>query len=70
MLDRAHFMEGYFPQTMPREKFDLANVMGVIDSIDDAPDFLAGLLDAISVSAAISFPTTHWVPFPPVQTSL
>jgi len=60
MLDKATFLEGYFPQTCPEETVDYAVVMGVMDYISDPLSFLSSLCNIITEGAVISFPSTHW----------
>lgn len=55
------FVEGAFPDAAPKEQFDHAIVMGVMDYIADKPAFLRTLVRCTRVSAAISFPSDHWM---------
>lgn len=58
--DRVTLLEGYFPQTRPSRKCDFALVMGVMDYVADAADFLRGLREVVDGPAVISFPSRHW----------
>jgi ubiquinone/menaquinone biosynthesis C-methylase UbiE len=60
MLERARFVEGYFPDESPKETFDHAIVMGVLDYVHDAHRFIDGVRRVVTVGATISFPSTHW----------
>lgn len=54
-----------FPAKLPVERADAAIVMGVMDYIADPAAFLSGLRDLIrGGTAAISFPSRHWLRSP------
>jgi len=55
-----------FPAALPVARADAAIVMGVMDYIADAPAFLSALRDLIAGggTAAISFPSRHWLRSP------
>jgi len=63
-VDRATFLNGYFPQTCPEEAIDYAIVMGVMDYISDPVIFLSKLDNVITKGAVISFPSFHWLRTP------
>jgi len=63
-LDKLTLLEGYFPQVRPTDTFDFAIVMGVMDYVADPVSFLRGLRELISGTAAVSFPSTHWLRTP------
>lgn len=58
--DRCDFVRGTFPQDAPRETFDYAMVMGVMDYVDTPVAFLQGLHGCIRSKAVLSFPSRHW----------
>ena len=62
--DRLAVIEGYFPQVTPQGHFDFAIVMGVMDYVDDKLAFLKGLRALGNVTAAVSFPSRHWLRSP------
>lgn len=62
-VDRCNYVEGIFPG--PRvEPHDHAIVMGVMDYVEDAQAFLKALAPLFTNSAAISFPSKHWLRTP------
>ncbi|MHC4154172.1 MAG: class I SAM-dependent methyltransferase, partial [Planctomycetota bacterium] len=58
--ETCQFVLGTFPQDAPRERFDYAIVMGVMDYIPDPHNFLQGLAKQINDRAVLSFPSKHW----------
>jgi cyclopropane fatty-acyl-phospholipid synthase-like methyltransferase len=58
--DRCKFVLGTFPKDAPRETFDYAVVMGVMDYIADPAAFLRALAQCVRSKAALSFPSQHW----------
>jgi len=58
-LEKCNFINGTFPGiSLPIH--DDVIVMGVMDYVEDARSFLAGLLPLVKTSAVISFPSYHW----------
>jgi ubiquinone/menaquinone biosynthesis C-methylase UbiE len=53
-------LEGYFPTVAPIRCHDYGIVMGVMDYIENASDFVGALYRVVDVGAAISFPSMHW----------
>ena len=62
--DRLTVLEGYFPQVQPAGEFDFAIVMGVMDYVDDKLAFIKGLRALGNITAAVSFPSRHWLRSP------
>lgn len=60
MNDRVVLLEGYFPETKPKNYVDYAIVIGVMDYISDPVTFLKNLRNVINKGAVLSFPSTHW----------
>ena len=60
---RCEAIGGAFPMVSLRSH-DHAIVMGVMDYIEDAAGFLAALRPLVQRSAAISFPSKHWLRTP------
>lgn len=63
-LDKASFVEGYFPHDCPPGMYDAIIVMGVMDYIEDAPSFVRRLKQVCAGRAVLSFPSTHWLRTP------
>jgi len=62
--DRVTIVEGLFPETTPPGPFDFVIVMGVLDYVADAPAFLKALRSVVAGTAALSFPSKHWLRTP------
>jgi len=60
VADRCEFLLGVFPQNSPKETFDYAIVMGVMDYIADPLTFLSALAQRVRLCAVLSFPSKHW----------
>ena len=60
VADKCEFLLGTFPQDTPREAFDYAIVMGVMDYISDPQAFLSTLAQRVRLRAVLSFPSKHW----------
>jgi 2-polyprenyl-3-methyl-5-hydroxy-6-metoxy-1,4-benzoquinol methylase len=60
---RFNLVKGAFPG-IPIEPHDHAVVMGVMDYTADAEAFLGALRPLVRVSAAVSFPSRHWLRTP------
>jgi ubiquinone/menaquinone biosynthesis C-methylase UbiE len=60
MADRVSFIDMDFPSNAVLEKCDYAMVIGVMDYIADAKNFLSSLKKVFSEKAVISFPSRHW----------
>jgi ubiquinone/menaquinone biosynthesis C-methylase UbiE len=56
-------LQGTFPE-VDVHPHDHAIVMGVMDYVEDAQAFLAGLRTLVKVSAVVSFPSRHWLRTP------
>jgi len=63
-VDRAIFVEGYFPNDCPPGAYDAVIVMGVMDYMDDAPSFVRRLKQVCTGRAVLSFPSMHWLRTP------
>ncbi|MCE5267554.1 MAG: class I SAM-dependent methyltransferase [Planctomycetaceae bacterium] len=63
LLDRCELILGAFPEVMPPQG-DHAIVMGVLDYVKDAGAFLRSLRKVVRTSAAVSFPSKHWLRTP------
>lgn len=63
-LRRCNLIEGSFPG-VELAAHDHAIVMGVMDYVADPEDFLKALRAVVGMSAAISFPSKHWLRTPP-----
>jgi len=63
-LEKVTLLEGYFPDICPRETFDFAIVMGVMDYVADPGSFLLRLRKVVNGTAAVSFSSTHWLRTP------
>ncbi len=61
--DRCRLVEGSFPGT-DLEPHDHAVVMGVMDYVADAATFIRALKPLVGISAAVSFPSRHWLRAP------
>ncbi|MCK4593332.1 class I SAM-dependent methyltransferase [bacterium] len=61
--DRCRLVEGSFPGT-DLEPHDHAVVMGVMDYVADAATFIRTLRPLVRISAAVSFPSRHWLRTP------
>jgi ubiquinone/menaquinone biosynthesis C-methylase UbiE len=61
--DKCALVEGSFPG-LDVEAHDHALVIGVMDYVADASAFLTALKPLVRVSAAISFPSRHWLRTP------
>jgi SAM-dependent methyltransferase len=61
LLDRLTTVEGFFPQAAPPGPFDFAIVMGVMDYVEHPVPFLRALRQIITGTAAVSFPSHHWL---------
>lgn len=59
-LAQVDLIEGYFPDTLPKETFDHAIVMGVLDYVEKPVAFIKALNECVTDKASISFPSTHW----------
>jgi 2-polyprenyl-3-methyl-5-hydroxy-6-metoxy-1,4-benzoquinol methylase len=59
MLHRCNFVEGLFPG-VKLQPHDHVIVMGVMDYIEDAGNFLSCMKPLVGTSAAVSFPSRHW----------
>jgi SAM-dependent methyltransferase len=57
---RVEFVRGYFPVVAPDVSHDYAIVMGVMDYVPDSIAFLRALRSAVTIGAAVSFPSVHW----------
>ncbi|HEX4143249.1 MAG TPA: methyltransferase domain-containing protein [Pirellulales bacterium] len=64
LLDRLTTVEGYFPAAAPPGPFDFAIVMGVMDYVAEPVAFLKALRQIMTGTAAISFPSHHWLRTP------
>jgi cyclopropane fatty-acyl-phospholipid synthase-like methyltransferase len=53
-------VEGYFPRVSAETSHDVGIVMGVMDYVENASDFLVHLRHSVNVGAAVSFPSVHW----------
>jgi len=60
---RCELVLGAFPEVSPPPA-DHAIVMGVMDYVKDAEGFLRGLRAVVRTSAAVSFPSRHWLRTP------
>lgn len=60
VLEKASFVQGYFPQICPQGPYDFAIVMGVMDYIQDVRPFIKEIRNIVSQGAILSFPSTHW----------
>ena len=58
--DKCEFVLGTFPANAPKEIFDYAIVMGVMDYIPDPQSFLNSLAKSVRNLAVASFPCYHW----------
>lgn len=58
---RYEFVSGLFPNTRPAKKSDHIIVMGVMDYVAEPTAFLTALRELTGQSAAISFPSFHWL---------
>jgi ubiquinone/menaquinone biosynthesis C-methylase UbiE len=58
--DRCEFVLGTFPEDSPKETFDYAIVMGVMDYVSDPKAFLSTLARQVRLRAVLSFPGKHW----------
>jgi SAM-dependent methyltransferase len=63
-LDKVTFAQGYFPDQAPPGPFDFAIVMGVLDYVADPVAFFKALRGILTGSAAVSFPSKHWLRTP------
>lgn len=63
LADRCSIMQGSFPG-LDLRAHDYVIVMGVMDYVPNARDFLVGLKPLVNVSAAVSFPSKHWLRTP------
>jgi 2-polyprenyl-3-methyl-5-hydroxy-6-metoxy-1,4-benzoquinol methylase len=63
-LERADFLEGYFPAVRPAGQADVAIVMGVMDYVDNPVEFLVALRSTVREASVISFPSVHWMRSP------
>jgi SAM-dependent methyltransferase len=61
LRDRLTTVEGFFPQAAPPGLFDFAIVMGVMDYVEQPIPFLKALRQIVSGTAAVSFPSHHWL---------
>ncbi len=61
--NRCELDLGAFPDVTPPPA-DHAIVMGVMDYVKDAEGFLRGLRAVVRTSAAVSFPSRHWLRMP------
>jgi ubiquinone/menaquinone biosynthesis C-methylase UbiE len=61
--ERCSLVEGSFP-TVDVAAHDHVIVMGVLDYVGDSRAFLAALKAVTRVSAAVSFPSRHWLRAP------
>lgn len=59
-IDRVSFLEGYFPEVRPSEKFDYGIVIGVMDYVENGAEFLKALKKCVLQKLVISFPSLHW----------
>jgi SAM-dependent methyltransferase len=59
----CHLVQGLFPGTELRPH-DFAIVMGVMDYVEDAEEFLRKLRPLVRRTAALSFPSRHWLRTP------
>ena len=62
-LDRCKLVEGLFPG-VNLTRHDHVIVMGVMDYVEDAVGFLREMRPLVGVSAAVSFPSRHWLRTP------
>lgn len=60
VADKCEFVLGTFPQDAPKEIFDCAVVMGVMDYIAEPSVFLSTLAQQVRCCAVLSFPSRHW----------
>ncbi|MHC4069710.1 MAG: class I SAM-dependent methyltransferase [Planctomycetota bacterium] len=60
VADRCEFVLGTFPEDSPKETFDYAIVMGVMDYISEPSVFLSALARQVHLRAVLSFPSKHW----------
>ena len=63
LVQKCTLVEGLFPG-VELQRHHHAIVMGVMDYVRDPRDFLAQLKPLVSVSAAVSFPSRHWLRTP------
>ena len=61
--DRCRLIEGSFPGA-ELNPHDHAIIMGVMDYVADAATFIRALRPLVRISAAISFPSRHWLRTP------
>lgn len=61
--DRCRLVEGSFPGT-ELEPHDHVVMMGVMDYVADAATFIRNLRPLVRISAAVSFPSRHWLRTP------
>jgi len=59
-LDRVELVQGDFAAWAPKEKFDAVIVMGVMDYVEDARDFMEKVAAATGARAVLSFPSVSW----------
>jgi len=63
LLDRCELVTGLFPKPN-LEPHDHVMVMGVMDYVEDERSFIASLKPLVKISAAVSFPSRHWLRTP------